>query len=377
MGFKNRVQVPDDVLVLDWAELQDELQQSEHFQSILQFTQDAREFKAGFRAGTFVVDADLGNFFARQLEYISMSIRTQLFSPKKFRELIPFSPDQPDIGAESYTWYQESKNGIAKPGSSYSNQAPRVEVGTVGPFTSPIRPLTAAYGYSLQEVRAAQRVNNNLVVRKALNARRAIEFGLNDIAFFGDVKQKIPGLIAPTAVTGVTIVEVAAGTGGNKTWASKIAAGHPEEVLRDLNTMANAVVEQSDGNIIPTTILLPLAQYNLIASAPISTLTLETILQRFLQNSAFVKEVTWAPEMKAAEATGAAPAKGGNALGQNGKDIALCYNRDPITVNQKIPLDFSELPPQLKDYETIINCEARSGGSVWEQPLGGLFTYGI
>jgi hypothetical protein len=375
--FKNRVQVPDDVLVLDFAELQDELAESGHFQSVMAFVADHKVFRKGFNAGQFVIDTDLGNFFARQLEYISMSIRTQLFSPKKFRELIPFSPDQPDIGAESYTWYQESKQGIAKPGSSYSNQAPRVEVGTVGPFTSPIRPLTAAYGYSLQEVRAAQRVNNNLIVRKALNARRSIEFGLNDIAFFGDSGQKIPGLIAPSTVTGVTIVEVTTGSNSKKTWADKIANGHPEEVLADLNKMANSVVEQSDGNIIPTTILLPLAQYNLISSAPISTLTLETILQRFLQNSAFVKEVTWAPELKAAAATGAAPAKGGNALDQNGKDIALCYNRDPMTVNQKIPLDFSELPPQLKDYETIINCEARSGGTVWEQPLGGLFTFGI
>lgn len=375
--FKNRVQVPDDVLVLDWAELQDELAQSQHFQTIMAFVNDRREFKKGFNAGQFVVDADLGNFFARQLEYISMSIRTQLFQPKKFRELIPFSMDQPDIGAESYSWYQESKGGVARPGSSYSNQAPRVEVGLVGPFTSPIRPLTAAYGYSLQEVRAAQRLNMNLVTRKALNARRTIEFGLNDIAFFGDVGQKIPGLIGPSDVTGVNIVEVSTGSNSKKTWADKIANGHPEEVLADLNKMANTVVEQSEGNIIPTTILLPLAQFNLISSAPISTLTLETILQRFLQNSPHVKEVSWAPEMKAAAASGTNPAKGGNALGQNSKDIALCYNRDPVTVNQKIPLDFSELPPQLKDFETIVNCEARSGGSNWEQPLGGLFTYGI
>jgi len=362
MPTRALIQSPADVLALDWADLDRALRDSSHFQATKSYVADHKYFKPG-RHGDVAVDADTGNFFARQLEYVSRTIRSELFAPKKFRSLIPFNVDQPGNAAESYTYYQEKRAGVAKPGTSYSNQAPRVEVGTDGPFTSPIKPLTAAYGYTLQEIRAAQMANMNLPVRKGLVVREVIEFGLNDVAIFGDSALKIPGFL--TSLAGVPIAEVAA-DGGDKTFAAKIAAGKKLAVLADLNAWANAVVEQSAGRIIPTTILLPLAQFNLISSTPMSSDNSKSILRTFLENSPYVREVDWLPELKTA----------GTYIGQAG-DVAICYERAPSTVSQIVPVDYEELPPEARGFETVINSHARTGGTNWERPLGGKFFYGI
>lgn len=359
-----RIRNPMDVLALDWAQLDAELKGSAHWQSVRAYIDSNPYLRAG-KHGTVVVDADTGNFFARQLEYVSQTIRSELFAPKKFRQVIPMHMDQPGTGAESYTWYQESKKGQAKAASSYSNQPPRVEVGTTGPFTSPIKPLVAAYGYSLQEIRAAQQANQNLAVRKAMAAREVVEYGLNDVAIFGDADLAIPGFLTSTA--GLTIAEVAA-DGADKTFAAKIAAGHMNSVYNDLMRMGNKVVEQSVGRIIPSTMLLPLAQYNLVSTTQMSANTEDTILKRFLANSPYIKEVDWLPELKANS--------GKVGIGGN-KDLVMAYDRTPMTVGQIIPIDYNELPPELRGFETLINCEARTGGTIWERPLGCYIEYGI
>lgn len=357
-----RIQNPSDVLALDWATLDRELRDSSKWQQVKDFIQDQRYFRPG-RHGDVVVDADTGNFFARQLEYVSRSIRSQLFAPKKFRQLIPFHMDQPGNAAESYTYYQEKIAGQVKPGTSYSNTPPRIEVGQDGPFTSPIKPLTGAYGYTLQEVRAAQSTGMNLAVRKGIATRDIVEFGLNDVAWFGDSNLKIPAFLTSTA--SVPIIEVSS-AGGDKTFAVKIAAGKKLEVLADLNAWANKVVEQSAGRIIPTTILLPLAEFNLVSSTPMTADNTKSILKTFLESSPFVKEVDWAPELKNA----------GGTIGQAG-NVAACYERNPMTVAQMIPVDYEELPPEQRGFETVINVHARTGGTNWERPLGGLFIYGV
>lgn len=359
-----RIRNPLDIVAMDFAQLDAELAKSPHWQAVKAYVDGNALLRAG-QHGKVVCDADTGNFFARQLEFISQTIRSELFQPKKWRALVPPNLDQPGPGAESYSWYQESLKGIAKPGASYSNNPPRIEVGETGPFTSPIKPLTAMYGYSLQEIRAAQMANNNLAVRKAMGARRIIEFGLNDIVLYGDSTLGIPGFLTSNA--GLNIAEVTA-SGADKTFAAKITAGSMVAVYNDLMRMGNKVVEQSAGNIIPTTLLLPLAQFNLVSSTQMSGNTEDTILARFLANSPYIKEVDWLPELKSAS--------GSVGIGGN-KDIMIAYDRNPLTVNHIVPIDFNELPPEAKGFETLIFCEARCGGTIWERPLGGYVEYGI
>lgn len=365
-----KIKIPNDVLVLDWAELKEELKKSQRFSAVLQAIDGSSMFKPGFQFGQGqFVDAGTGNFFARQLEYVSRSVRSQLFAPKKWRAIVPQNPDQPGPAHEEYTYYQEKKAGTVKPSTTYSNTPPRAEVGLDGPFTSPIRPLTAMYAYSLQEVRAAELTGMNLKVRKAIAAREIVENGLNDTVIFGYPELKIPGFLTSTASVPIAEVQVGA-VSTKKTWAEKIAAGNPEEVLADLNAMANRVAEQSEGKCTATTVLLPLAQFNLISSTPLSALSPQyTILKAFLENSPYVREVDWLPELKGGS-------KSLNVAGA-AKDVAVCYERSPLVVSHICPIDYGELPPQFVGFETQINVEARCGGTNWERPLGGVFTYGI
>ncbi len=355
---------PLDIAAMDFAQLDAELANSPHWAAVKAYVDDNPYLRPG-QHGKVVCDADTGNFFARQLAYISATVRSELFAPKKWRLVVPPNMDQPGPGANTYEWYQESTKGQVRAGSSYSNDAPRIEVGESGPFVSTIKPLTAMYGYSLNEIRAAQQAGNNLAVRKAMAARRIVEFGLNDTVIYGDSTLKIGGFLTSTA--GLTIAEVAANA-GDKTFAAKIAAAHPTAVYDDLMRMGNKVVEQSFGNIIPTTLLLPLAQYNLISSTQMSGNTTDTILKRFLANSPYIKEVDWMPEFKASSGY----------VGIGGtKDIMMAYDRSPTTVNHIVPIDYNELPPEMRGFETLINVEARCGGTLWERPLGCYVEYGI
>lgn len=358
------IRKPMDVLAMDFAALDSELKGSAHWLSVKAYV-DSNPFLRAGTHGSTIVDADTGNFFARQLEYVSQTVRSELFAPKKWRAIVPPSMDQPGAGAESYSWYQESKKGAVKPGNSYSNQAPRVEVGMSGPFTSPIKPLTAMYGYALNEIRAAQQAGMNLAVRKAMAARDIVEYGLNDMVLFGDADLKINGFLTDQA--GITIAEVTA-SAGDKTFAAKIAAGSMVAVYNDLMRMGNKVAEQSVGRIIPTTLLLPQAQFNLVSTTQMSGNTEDTILKRFLANSPYIKEVDWVPELKA---NSGKVGVGGN------KDLMIAYERNPMTVNHICPIDYNELPPEQRGFETLIHVEARCGGTIWERPLGAYIEYGI
>ena len=50
----------------------------------------------------------------------------------------------------------------------------------------------------------------------------------------------------------------------------------------------------------PNTVLLPVAQYTLIASTPRSTASDTTILEYFIQNNPFITTVDWVPELAGA-----------------------------------------------------------------------------
>lgn len=293
------------------------------------------------------LDADESIFFARELEFVKTKTFDILFPELKARDLIPVSFEA-GPGAESITYQQFNQVGLAKIISNYADDLPRADVAGKE-FTSPIKSLATSYGWNLQEIRAAQMAGRPLPQRKANSARRANMTLENSIAWFGDADSGLQGFLSNPNVN--TVVLPADGAGASKKFADKT----PDQILRDLNSMATAIHSVSNGVEFPDTLLLPITQYNLIFTTPRAANSDKSIGQWFLENSPHINNVDWLTEIKDS--------------GPAGVSQMVAYRRNPDKVTLEIPQDFEQMPVQERGLEFIVPVHQRCGGVIIYYPL--------
>ena len=111
------------------------------------------------------------------------------------------------------------------------------------------------------------------------------------------------------------------------------------------------------------TVLLPVAQYQIIANNLVSTAGTKTILQHILDANPYIKEIAqWYPLSTA---------------GANSTTRMMCYRKDPEAVQLIVPQEFEMLPPQERALAFVVNCHARTGGVVFRYPLSAVYADGI
>lgn len=295
------------------------------------------------------VNLDAGEtiFFARELESIKAQTFDIKFPNMKALTLLPVSTDAGE-GAEAITYQQFEETGIARIISSYADDLPRADV-RGKEFISKVKSLGASYGYSLQEIRAAMFVGRPLTTRQASAARRAHDQAMNRLAWFGDDDYQLQGILNNQNIPRETVPND--GTGNSTLWVDKT----PDQILRDMNQITNTIMAVTKGVETPNTLLLPVEQYTLVASTPRSTNSDTTILDYYLQNNPFVDFVDWVPEFEGA--------------GENGSDIMMAYDRNPMNLTLEIPMPFTQHPVQERNLEFVVNTESRFGGVLVYYPL--------
>lgn len=292
-------------------------------------------------------------FFSRQLEYVKAKTYDVQYPQFNATRLIPVSMEA-GLGAETITYAQFDKLGLAKIISNYADDLPRSDV-KGKEFTARIRSLGTSYGYSIQDIRAAQFAGRSLSQAKANAARQAIEQQINHIGWFGNPEYGMYGLLNNPNVTR-TAVDLNAGE-TSTLWINKTA----DEILHDMNELVNGIVELTNGVEIPDTLLLPIAQYTLIASTPRSTNSDTTILQYFLTNNPFVNSVEAVRELKGAGEGEGAVAAGG--------DVMVAYSRNPDKLSFEIPQPFEQLNAQEHNLEFVVPVMSRVAGVLVYAPL--------
>lgn len=305
---------------------------------------------------TLLKDADESIFFARELEHVKTKSYDKKYAQLKARTLFPVSMDA-GAGAETITYEQYDAVGIAKVISSYADDLPRADI-KGKQFTSIIKSLGASFGYSIQEIRAAQLAGKPLAQRKADAAKKAIMTREDQIAFSGDAQNNILGFLTNPNIP--LVVLAADGTGATTTFSTKT----PDKVLRDLNKVTNSIVELTKEVEIPDTMLLPTDIYNYLKNTPWSANNDgKSILKLFLENNEYVKNVFSVPRMKGS--------------GAGGLDRMAVYRRDPDALTLEIPQDFEMLEEQPKGLEYVTPCHSRIGGVIVYYPLSIAFADGI
>ena len=294
------------------------------------------------------LDAAESAFFLRELEHVKARTYDRKYEQFKARELIPVNRSA-GPGAESITYQSFSKVGIAKIIANYADDLPRADV-FGQEFTSPVKSIGDSFGYNVQEVRAAEMANRPLKDMKAKAAKRGALAREETIAAIGDAQTGLGGLLNNANVTAVAAAAKAA-TGGT-TWADPATAA---EMLADLHTLWNIPYAATNGHETIDTILLPPAQYALIATTQNSAASDKTVLQYFMEH------------YRALGVTAVLPWS--QCSGVGGVDIAYGYKRSDEYCTLEVPQDFEMFPPQARNLEIIVPCHQRTGGVLIYYPI--------
>jgi hypothetical protein len=291
------------------------------------------------------LDAAESAFFTRQLEYIKAKSYDEKLAPLNYAQFLPVSGEAP-LGATNITWRSYKGFGLAKIISDYAKDFPRTDIGGEE-HSIKLKDIGVSFGYSIQEIRRAQFGGLDLEQRKANNARRAVEQKINSLAWVGDATHGIQGFIKYPGTTEYTVP--ATGTSTTKTWSTKTAA----QILTDLNGIKNAVYIGTNGVEMIDTILLPMAQFDLIKNTLIGTSSDTTVYEFFVRNNpgitiAAVRELDGA--------------------GTAGADMFIAYKNDSDHLSFELPLAFEQFEAEREGMEYTIPCHAICAGTLVYYP---------
>lgn len=302
----------------------------------------------------YIADSSLSAFFLRELESIETRTYDTKYKKLKYADLIPIDTAD-DPGAETITYRRYTKVGIAKFIADYADDAPRCDV-YGDEISVKAKTIGDSFGYSRQEIRRSRMHGKSLDQLRANSARRAVEEKLNSVAWDGDSAYGYSGLIDYPGITEYTVPNGAAAA---TEWTSKT----PDEVVADLSGIVTAVITSTNGVESPDTMLMPIAQFEYVNNTRMTGDSSMTILKYFLTNNQHIKTVDWLTELDGA--------------GAGGADRFMVYSRNRETLAFKIPMPYTQLPPQEQGYGFKILTETRTAGTVVYYPLAVAFGDGI
>ncbi len=315
---------------------------------------------AGVKQCRFDSVEDASIFFARELDYIKSKSYDKIYPEFTAINHFPITHEVPE-GAESTTYYSYEKTGFAEIISNYATDLPRADVkGT--PSTAYIKSVGTSYGYSVQDMRASRMAGKSLDTRRAEAARYAADRTTNVIAFAGNKKNNLMGMLSPenniplftlstVEVDGVTYTD----------FRHKSAA----QILDDINAMfayqskLTKNVERAD------TLALPASVFIDISTRQVPN-TGYTVLRFLKENAPYLKDIISAPELEDdAEET--------NPYGEN---VLLLYTNSAEKFSLEIPMAFYQYPLQNRNLEVVVPCEERVAGIILYYPMSALIAVG-
>lgn len=301
------------------------------------------------------LDSNESAFFNRELAFVKSKTYDAKYAELKGLKLIPISTEA-GAGVNEIVYQQYRGVGFAKVIADYAKDFPRVDV--YGEEQSvKVKGIGDSYGYSIKEIRASQRAGKNLDQRRAMTARRAHDELMNKMSLKSDAVNGTNGLLDYPGITEVTLQND--GTGSSKTWKTKTA----DQIVRDINDMVNAVMEPTSAREVPDTLLLPISQYNDLATRRIGEDGTKTLLRYILDNSPYIKNIDWLSELKG--------------FGAGSTDRALIGRFDEEHITLEIPQPFEQFEAQQEGMEFTIPCHSECAGTIIYYPLAFAYADGI
>ena len=303
-------------------------------------------------------------FMARELDFVKSKSYDKQYPQFTALSTFPVNSDA-NPGAESITFYTYDMEGLAKIIDNYSTDLPRADVNGT-PHSVPVKTLGVSYGYSNQEMRASRMSGKSLDARKAESARFQIDNATNKIAWAGDAKNGLLGVLSTGQNIPVKTLTAGA-TSGKIKWIDKTA----DEIVADVTEMYAQVSRATKDVERPDTLVLPTEVYTALSLKRLGD-TEATVLSYIQDHAPYLKEI-----ISAAELNSDSVETNPYAAGTNGQAVALLFTNDPDKIEVNIPMAYTQNPAQPRNLETLIPCESRVAGTIVFYPLSALIVVGV
>lgn len=279
---------------------------------------------------------DAGLFLDRQLEYIRPQVFEVEYADIKYPTILPVTAEA-GPGAQTFTYRIMDATGDFKLISDAADDLPRADVSQTEKSIN-IRSFGGSFGYTVQELRAAQMANLSLEQRRASAVRRSYEEKVESVAMFGEGSVSLAGFFNNATVDVIS---------ANKWFSTSSVTA--QEMLEILNQGVSAIISGSNMKEQPDTILIAYEDYNIISTTRNSDSSDVTVLEYFLRTNPFIRNVEPINQLAAANSSLA-------------KNRLVVYKRDPQKVQLHIPQPLELFPPQQRGLEFIVPAHARVGG---------------
>jgi hypothetical protein len=281
---------------------------------------------------------DAGLFLERQLEYIRPQVFEITYADIKYPTLLPVTSEAGQ-GAQTFTYRIMDSTGEFRLIADAADDLPRADISQVEKSIN-IRSFGGSFGYTVQELRAAQMANIALEQRRAAAVRRAYEEKVENVAMFGESTVGLAGFF-----NNATVDVIAA----DKWFTGTTATGTAQDLLELLNYGVSAIINASNMKEQPDTILMAYEDYNKVSTTRNSDSSDVTVLEYFLRTNPYIRNVEPINQLDADNSV----------LTVN---RMVVYKRDPEKVQLHIPQPLELFPPQQRGLEFIVPAHARVGG---------------
>lgn len=301
-------------------------------------------------------DASATAFVARQLEYLRPGLFEVQYPNLKGKRWVPVNSSMP-IGAETYVITIMDGVGQVKHVKDFQKDLSRVEFKTTQASMG-VYSMGIAYGWNINEIRAAMQANVPLQTKKAMLARDLMARKFDEILLEGDTVTSVKGLFNLTGTATYTVA--ADGVGGSKKFEDKNA----DKVVRDLNGPLGQVILDSLELHAVNTVILPLSTHQYLGATRVGDGTSDTILSYWLRTNPY--GITSADFSVKLETLGAGSTK-----------RMVAYEKNPNVLEMIAPIEFEQFAPETFNTETVTNCQMRIGGIALYMPKGVIYADGI
>ncbi len=279
---------------------------------------------------------DAGLFLERQLEYIRPQVFETVYADIKDPTILPVTAEAGN-GAQTFTYRIMDSTGEFKLIADAADDLPRADISQTEKSIV-FRSFGGSFGYTVQELRAAQMANIALEQRRAAAVRRAYEEKVEEVAMFGEASANLPGFFNNATVDVLQ---------ANKWFTDSGTTS--QEMLELLNYGVTAIVNSTQMKEQPDTILMPYEDFRVISTQRNSDSSDVTVLEYFLRTNPFIRNIEPILQLD----------KDNSTLSTN---RMVVYKRDPQKVQLHIPQPLELFPPQQRGLEFIVPAHARLGG---------------
>jgi hypothetical protein len=278
---------------------------------------------------------EAGLYLERQLEYIRPAIFEVTYADIKYPQILPVTSEA-GPGAQTYTYRVMDSTGEFRLIADAADDLPRADVSQVEKSIN-IRSFGGSFGYTVQELRAAQMANMALEQRRGAAVRRAYEEKVESIAMFGESSVGLAGFFNNSTVDVIA---------ADKWFDATTTA---QEMLELLNYGVTAIINGSNMKEQPDTILMAYEDFRIVSTLRNSDSSDVTVLEYFLRNNPYITSVEPINQLDADKS-------------ELNTNRMVVYRRDPQKLQLHVPQPLELFPPQQRGLEFIVPAHARVGG---------------